>query len=281
MISIIICSRTAELSHELYQNIDETIGCNYELIIIDNSQNIYSIFEAYNLGIEKSSGEYLYFIHDDILFTTKNWGVVLTSIFESNSKIGLIGVAGAKVKTKMPSTWWDNDERENVINIIQHHKGKDKEVHNYGFDIERNVEVVVIDGVFMAMRRDDRIAFSTKLKGFHAYDLNLSFEVIKHGYYIIVTNEINIEHYSSGVINESWVESSYNLHKLYKKQLPLFVNGSTISKNHEIINAHRFINKSLQFNLKKIAIITWFQLFLLQPFSRFHFRFWKAIIKTF
>lgn len=281
MISIIICSRTAELSHELYQNIDETIGCNYELIIIDNSRNTYSIFEAYNLGIEKSSGEYLYFIHDDILFNTKNWGVVLTSIFESNSKIGLIGVAGAKVKTKMPSTWWDSDERENVINVIQHHKGKDKEVHNHGFDLVKNVEVVVIDGVFMAIRSDDRIAFSTKLKGFHAYDLNLSFEIIKHGYSIVVTNEIIIEHFSSGVINESWVKSSYNLHKLYKKQLPLFVDGSTVSKNDEIINAYRFINKSLQFNLKKIAIITWFQLFLLQPFSRFHYRFWKAIIKTF
>lgn len=281
MISLIICSRTSELSNELYQNIDETIGCEYELITIDNSNNKYSIFEAYNLGIGKSSGSFLCFIHEDIFFHTQNWGVILKTIFESNIKIGLIGVAGAKVKTKTPSAWWDCDENERVLNIKQHSRNKEKEVHNYGFDLEKNVEVVIIDGVFMAMRRDDRIAFSTKLKGFHAYDLNLSFEIIKHGYFIVVTNEIGIEHFSSGVINESWVKSSYNLHKLYKKQLPLFVKGTTISKNHEIINAHRFINKSLHFNLKKIAIITWFQLFLLHPFSRFHFRFWKAIINTF
>jgi hypothetical protein len=30
-----------------------TIGCEYELIIIDNSENKYSIYEAYNLGIER------------------------------------------------------------------------------------------------------------------------------------------------------------------------------------------------------------------------------------
>lgn len=280
MISIIICSRTSELSNELYQNIDETIGCEYELIIIDNSQNLYSIFEAYNLGIKRSSGAYLYFIHDDILFNTKNWGVVLTSIFEANVNIGLIGVAGGKVKTRMPSAWWDNYEGQNVINIVQHHKGKEKEVHNYGFDKQQNVEVAVIDGVFMALRKDTRIAFETRLQGFHAYDLNLSFEVIKLGYSIVVTNEISIEHYSSGVINESWVKSSYKLHKLYRKQLPIFVNGSTVSKDHEVINAHRFINKSLQFNFKRLAILVWFQLVLIRTFSLDNLKILKRIIKN-
>jgi GT2 family glycosyltransferase len=268
------------LSIEFHQNIDESIGCEYQLIVIDNSKNKYSIFEAYNLGMEKSLGDFLCFIHDDILFSTKNWGVVLTSIFDANAKIGLIGVAGAKVKTKMPSTWWDNYEGQNVINIIQHHQGKEKEVHNYGFDKEQNVEVVVIDGVFMAIRKDDRIAFDTKLKGFHSYDLNLSFEVVKLGYSIVVTNEIVIEHFSSGVINESWVKSSYELHKKYKSKLPIFTDGNIVSKKHEIINAHRFINKCLQFKLKRIAILVWFKLFLLYPFSIENVRIFKKILKN-
>jgi hypothetical protein len=38
----------------------------------------------------------------------------------------LIGVAGTKVKTRMPSTWWDNYEGQGVINIVQHHKTKEK-----------------------------------------------------------------------------------------------------------------------------------------------------------
>jgi hypothetical protein len=59
----------------------------------------------------------------------------------------LIGVAGTKVKTRMPSTWWDNYEGQGVINIVQHHKTKEKEFHNSGFENGENVDVVVIDGV--------------------------------------------------------------------------------------------------------------------------------------
>lgn len=281
MISIIICSRTPEISNEFYQNIDKTIGCDYELLVIDNSRNTYSIFEAYNLGTEKSVGSFLCFIHDDILFHTSNWGCIVKSIFHSDKNIGLIGVAGAKVKTKMPSAWWDCKKKEQVFTIIQHHNNKERELQNWGFDTGDTVEVAVIDGVFMAMRKDSRVTFNTKLKGFHAYDLNLSFEMLKFGYSIIVTNKIILEHFSSGVINESWIKDSYNIHRLYKHLLPLSVSGTSISKNDELNNANGFVIKCLQFNLKKIAMLTWFQLFLHHPLSKSHFRFWKTIIKTF
>ena len=68
MISIIICCRIQTINKDLSENIKNTVGCDYELIVIDNSQNSYSIFEAYNLGIERSNGDYLCFIHDDILY---------------------------------------------------------------------------------------------------------------------------------------------------------------------------------------------------------------------
>ena len=71
MISIIICSRTQAISKDLSENVQNTVGCDHELVIIDNSENQYSIFEAYNLGIKQSKGEYLCFAHDDILFHTK------------------------------------------------------------------------------------------------------------------------------------------------------------------------------------------------------------------
>ena len=186
---------------------------------------------------------------------------------------------GAKVKTKIASTWWDNYEGQGVINIIQHYKNKEKEIHNSGFENEQDVNVVVIDGVFIAMRRDSRISFHPKMKGFHAYDLNISFEYIKYGYEIIVTNKILLEHFSTGVINETWIEASYKIHNLYKKELPLSVDGNIVSKTHEINNAQRFINKCLSFGFIKIAISVWFQLFLLEPFSKFNFRFWKRVIK--
>lgn len=72
----------------------QTVGYTYELIVIDNSEYKYSIFEAYNLGIERSSGEYLCFIHDDILFHSQDWGKAVEGIFNDDVKIGLIGNFG-------------------------------------------------------------------------------------------------------------------------------------------------------------------------------------------
>jgi hypothetical protein len=46
-----------------------------------------------------------------MILLSNNWlGKYHKSNFEGNKKIGLIGVAGTKVKTRMPSTWWDNYE---------------------------------------------------------------------------------------------------------------------------------------------------------------------------
>ena len=85
MISIIICSRAASISDELIQNIDQTIGLPYELVIIDNSDNLYSIFNAYNEGVKRSKYELLCFMHDDIIFKKEsNWGKKIVKHFNNS-----------------------------------------------------------------------------------------------------------------------------------------------------------------------------------------------------
>jgi glycosyltransferase involved in cell wall biosynthesis len=279
MISIIICSRVKTISSTLSKNIKDTIGCAYELIVVDNSENRYSIFEAYNLGIEKSEGEYLCCIHDDIFIHTIGWGNSINLIFNVDKNVGLIGVASAKVKTKVPSAWWDCPEEEKVINIIQHFSNKEKENWQFGFENGLTTEVVVIDGVFMAMRKDKYIRFDNKMKGFHNYDLNISFEYIKKGYKIVVTNEVLLEHFSLGILNEAWVRSTYTIHKRYNKLLPLGKHEKPISKNLEVANAKRFIEESFKYSLNTIAISVWMKLFCLNPVSKYHFKFWKRILK--
>lgn len=277
MISINICSRTKTINSSLYENIRSTVGCAYELLIIDNSENKYSIFEAYNLGIEKSMGEYLCFIHDDIFIHTKDWGSTLEQIFENDKKIGLIGVAGSKVKTKMPSAWWDCDEEHKVINILQHLPNNLKEHWNKGFT-KKLEEVVVIDGVFMALRKDDSIKFNEKLKGFHNYDLNLSIECSKYQYKIVVTKNILLEHFSIGSINKEWVKSSFIFYKLYRNNLPLLIGLNLNLKKQEVLNAKKFINACLKFNDYKISLLIWLKLLMLNPISKFHWKFWKRML---
>jgi len=284
MLSIIICSRQAILNNNLTVNIKKTIVCDHELIIIDNSKNMYSIFEAYNLGIEKSKSNYLCFIHDDILFHTIGWGNIVNRLFNENEQIGLIGVAGAKSKTKMPSAWWECPKEHKVIRIIQHFPNNSKKKWELGFENRQNEEVVAIDGVFMAMRKDKHIHFNTKMTGFHNYDLNISLDYKKLGYKIIVTNEILIEHFSLGTLNKSWYESTSLFHKLYKNYLPLNLSGQDIylySINREFNLGLSFITKLIEQKLYWDAIYWWFKIFKLKPKGKYHYRFWKRIFKNY
>ncbi|KQO20440.1 hypothetical protein ASF10_17335 [Flavobacterium sp. Leaf82] len=279
MISIIICSRQTNISNSLKDNIAATIGCEYELIVIDNSENKFSIFEAYNAGIIKSKGEILCFIHDDINIITQNWGEILHTIFKDDQKIGLIGLAGAKSKTKMPSAWWDCPNEDLHLNIVQHLKNKGKEHWLEGFKNNSIEEVIAIDGVFMAARKTGTIFFNEKMTGFHNYDLNFSFEYLKKGYRIIATKDILLEHFSRGTINKDWCQSAIAFYKLYKKMLPLSLSENSNLKQQEIKNGKVFVSKLNEVGLKKQAFYFWLKIVRLKPVSTFHFEFLKELLK--
>ncbi len=278
MLSIIICSRKSKLSTSFSENLKDTIGCDYESIVIDNSGNIYSIFEAYNLGIERSKGDFLCFIHDDILFHTKNWGFIVQDVFEQNKKLGLLGVAGAKTKTKMPSAWWDCPEVDKLLYIKQYLRNGSVEDWEKGFTDKSMEKVVAIDGVFMVARRDDNFSFHKSFEGFHCYDLNISFEYFKLGYEIMVSNLILVEHFSLGKLDENWYSSTLQMHKLYSNLLPLKEEAIDY-KDFEFRNGTNFIKGLLYHKYKKQAFLLWLQLIIIKPISRFHFYFMKEILK--
>lgn len=279
MLSVIICSRNPSISAELFTNIHDTVGCDYELIVIDNSNNEYSIFEAYNLGIESSVGNFLCFVHDDIIFHTKGWGEIAKSGFESDKKIGLIGIAGAKIKTKMPSAWWNCEEKYIIMNLKQHFNDGSVKNWNKGNQIKNLEQVVVIDGVFMFAKKVKGIKFNECLSGFHNYDLNLSFEYVQKEYKVMITKDILIEHFSFGNLDSSWYDSAFNIHKIYKNLLPLTIAPDSYSKRQEFKNGSNFILKLIEFKKKKQALYVWKNLLLLQPASRFHLLFLKKIFK--
>ncbi|MBB4803655.1 glycosyltransferase involved in cell wall biosynthesis [Flavobacterium nitrogenifigens] len=280
MISLIICSRSKDISHNLNENIQTTVGCEYELIVIDNSANQYSIFEAYNFGLKKSRYDFVCFLHDDILIHSSNWGELLVETFRENKEIGLIGVAGSLIKTKMPSGWWNSPQEKKAIHLIQH-SNKLVEKWDYGFENNSWIEVAAIDGVFMMMRKDANIQFNSKMKGFHNYDLNISFEYRKNGYKVMVTNKILVEHFSIGTINKDWVDSTFKVHKIYKNILPLVIGDFSIQdlKSLEFENGVKYVNHALNYNLKKNAISIWISLLPFKIYSLVYYKFLKKLVR--
>lgn len=281
LVSIVICSRKKELDSDFVNNINNTIGCDYELIIIDNSNNKYTIFEAYNLGIKKSTGELIAFIHDDIYFHSTNWGKIIKTIFYKDNSIGLLGVAGVKLKTRMPSGHWNCPSKYKEINIIQHISKNDVQKWDYGFHNSSESEVVAIDGVFMVIKNNDTLSFNEELKGFHNYDLSISFQCHKIGVKIVVTNQVLIEHYSNGDINNSWYESTYKIHEMYKDILPLKTIAVAVGEidDVEFKNGLSFLNPFIYVGSFKEIIKLWGQLFLIKPKALLKIKFLKTIIK--
>lgn len=259
-LSIIICSRTKNLDPELEQNLYATAGCEFELVIIDNSHNKYSIFQAYNEGIRKSTAPYVLFIHDDVLFHTNGWGSILINLFEKNSEMVLIGVAGSRIKTRVPAAWWENADRHLVMNIVQNEMLSDSsQLQRKGFKEKGLEEVKIIDGVFMGFRKIKDVWFDEECKGFHNYDFNLCMEVLKRGFSIGVTEEILLEHFSVGRIDAAWIETAHHFNKKYKKQLPQKVDDFEITKADIELNYFKFIENCRYMGCRKIGFKYWLQ----------------------
>jgi GT2 family glycosyltransferase len=247
MISIIICFRDQELLNAVLQSVANTIGLPYEVVAIDNSKGVYSIFEAYNLGIKRSVYSHLCFMHEDITFITENWGQKVVDAFENNPNLGLLGVAGSSYKPAVPSGWsFESASQETMyVNIMQYHKGNDTVNKNYSNPRNQHTsQVASVDGVWFCTTRAvvEKIKFDDKtFSGFHCYDVDFSLSVLQH-YEVAVTFEILLNHFSGGSFNDSWAIETLKLHNKWGRYLPINVaNLSSDTIEHEEFKAFHFI----------------------------------------
>jgi len=196
MVSIIVCSRKSNVLLSLKGNVLETVGCELELVIIDNSTNKYSIFQAYNEGVKRSKGEILCFIHEDVLFRSKNWGATIEKHFNDDEQIGLIGFAGTHFLPDTPMYWYSSPfvSQRNLNNdggVVEEH------FHEDWFGEKNIIEVVAVDGFCFFAKKSlfDRISFDDKnYKGFHMYDMDICMQVIEAGYKVCVCRSVLAEH---------------------------------------------------------------------------------------
>jgi hypothetical protein len=225
MLSLIICSRDINVLAAVSKNVAETIGVPYEIIAVDNSKSQYTIFQAYNAGIEQSKHEFLCFMHEDISFKTVDWGKVVIEAFKNNSALGVLGVAGSSYKTFMPSGWIAAYAEKGVyVNLLQSFKDKRKDLHAYANPRKEScAKVISVDGVWFCTRKSiaEKIRFDdSTFKGFHCYDVDFSLNVgLQHE--VAVTFDILINHFSEGSFDKDWATETIKLHKKWKLHLPL------------------------------------------------------------
>jgi len=241
MLSIIICSRNKVLSKELTENIKVTVGVDYEIIYIDNSENKYSIFAAYNLGITQSKYPYLCFVHEDVFFHTSDWGEKVISHLQ-DTKTGIIGVAGSDLVTRIPASWANMISQGHNIILTDNARKKPTEIillpKNYNLSKRSSI---ILDGLFMCMRKDltNKIHFDENLKGFHGYDYDISLQSIMAGYTNYVIYDIKLEHFSGGKTSILYFRNLISIFKKWENNLPIIGDNVTLEERLEIPEIER------------------------------------------
>ena len=237
MVSVIICSINKTLARQVETNIDETIGVPWELILIDNTQSNKGITSVYNEGASRARYDILCFVHEDVLFRTGNWGRIIQQYFDSDAKLGLVGVAGANYKAKAWSGWWTGIPSIDYCNI---YSGKTFETADRVYlNPDPTIKfhpAVVVDGVFLCARKQawEKNKFNeTLIDGFHFYDIDFSFNIARD-HKVAVTLEIDILHFKiGGDYGDDWMQFAIPWHRKFRNELPKSTNGSGIQRNAE------------------------------------------------
>lgn len=254
MFSIIVCSINSVYLNELKLNLDQTVGHPFELLVWNNQSEQKPITEVYNLLASKAQYSYWCFIHEDIRFDTMNWAGHLLKAFEDHPETGLIGIAGAKYKSKTASGWSTGLTDLDCCNI--RHQDKDGQVLNIYLNPNNTTfePVANVDGVFIAIRREvwQTSRFNeTDLRGFHLYDIDFSFHVLQHWKAAVLYN-IDIMHFTQGGnYGDAWVEPTLHWHAKFSKELP---QSTGVNKSQKILERKIGIFWLRRLSVEKISL---------------------------
>jgi Glycosyltransferase like family len=229
MISIVVCSVNEEKFNLFSDSVQATIGVDFEIIRIDNSNNKTGICAAYNKGKAQCRYQIICFSHEDVLFKTQNWGQTLINIFQDKS-IGLAGIFGACYISSFAED--PVNRNECIGQVIEWYKPDKPLISVSRFPSQHLAEVVGVDGVFMVTTANiiSNIQFDEEiLTGFHGYDFDLSLQISQQ-YKIVVTREILLEHASVGNYSTSYYEAIKKVSKKWQRRLPSYVGSYAIAE---------------------------------------------------
>lgn len=185
-IAFIICSNNEFKLNECVKYLNTLIipdGFETDLLIVKDAKSMLAGMEE---GSNATDAKYKVYMHQDVLIINKYFVFDILKIFNSDERIGLIGMVGSVVFPAMGMMWIDN----RVGNIYGFTDDK-YDLKNYRFDIyDGIVDVDTVDGLLM-VTSDDVVFPKDIFDGWDFYDVSLSFEFAKAGKRVVVPNQIN------------------------------------------------------------------------------------------
>lgn len=183
--AFIICSNNDTFLNECKVYLNRLIvpeGMEWELIVVKAAK---SMLLGMNDGRNKTDAKYKIYMHQDVFIINKFFLRDIKMIFDTDSKIGMIGMVGLNYFPK-DGIWLWNEKRvgglyNNTISIEDYKK------YNYA-DSMKGYYVDVIDGFLMATSYD--IPFRTDIiEAWDFYDVSTSLEYLRAGYKVFVPDQ--------------------------------------------------------------------------------------------
>jgi len=178
----------------------------HELILIENIHGQFkSASEALNYAGKKSKGDYLMFVHQDVMLTSDSWLEDVEGILDGLLNLGIAGVAG------------NSDRNNGVITNIKH---GDPPKSAGKIHIKNPVEVQTLDECLVIIPRSifNKLHFDEEVcDGWHLYTIDYSLTVKMLGFMVYVI-PVGIYHRSTGLpVPDEYYSLLEKVRKKHKK----------------------------------------------------------------
>lgn len=215
--AFIICTNSEQYYNECVRyirNLYVPEGCDIDIICIQEAD---SMAQGYNGGMLASSARYKIYLHQDTFLLNRNFLYDIIEIFNSDKRIGMIGVLGARDLPRDANCYlkWDTGR----VTAYSGEKAYDLEVYQ---DREKvYIPVKAIDGLIM-ITQVDILWREDLLDGWDLYDISQSLEMERHGYKIVVPYQDRSWCYHDCGVSEIGKYHFYR-HKMIKEYPQYFI----------------------------------------------------------
>lgn len=188
-ILVVVCVNNEELFEQCEWQIKNVIVPPEFQVRIFPVYHAKSMTSAYNQALSYPA-KYKVYLHQDTFIINRNLFIDLISIFASNEKLGLIGVAGCQYLPQN-GIWW---EGKNLVGQVIEYRRKNYQLLSLEkefYESKTFTSVQAIDGLLMATQYD--LPWREDLfDGFHFYDVSQSLEFRKAGYLVGILDQTRI-----------------------------------------------------------------------------------------
>lgn len=187
-ICFIICTNSKLFLDENMRYIERLVvpeGYEIDVISIAGAN---SITEGYNEGMKASDAKYKVYMHQDVFILYPYFLQSILDIFNSDSRIGMIGLVGAE-EIASDGMMWHNVRKGLLYEACKEECMEAMDYNAYRYRIADGLwDVKTVDGLVMVTSAD--VPWREDIfDGWDFYDVSQSFEMIRAGYKVVVPEQ--------------------------------------------------------------------------------------------